>query len=330
MTLEFHAGNVGGDRFLDVQSMMAAVLHGWTQETVQTSRGPGHGHHTFVETDALRLDSGLWSTGLLINGTVARDTVGLGLVDGDPSTVRFCGRSLTPFRIPLVQAGVEFEFASPQSTAALVLTIDRSAFERHVEALCHTELTPGSSYELCMPSVEHAMNVVFRLKAIVADMSRLPGALQTPQLSKLVTDDVLSLLLTSMTQPLQRIDPPHRQHLARRAAALLRQETESPLSIRELCERLKINWRTLNMGFRELYGVPPKTYMRLSRLHHVRRVLCQSDPGTTNVTAVAVSWGFFQLGRFAVEYRQLFGEKPSDTLWKDYRLRSIEPLRRAG
>lgn len=330
MTLEFRAGNTGSGQFLDVQSMMGSVLRGWTQETVQTSPGPGTGHSFFVETDTLRLDTGLWSTGHVINGSVAPNTIGIGLVDGDPCRVRFCGRPLTPFRIPLVHAGVEFQFAAPPETAALVLTIDRTAFERQVEALCRTGLTPGSSYELCLPSPEHGVNVVLRLKAILSELSQLPGSLRSPQVSKLVNDDILSLLLTSATPPLQRIDPPHRQHLARKAAALLRHQTDSPVSIQELCERLGINWRTLNMGFRELYGVPPKTYMRLSRLHHVRRVLSEADPDTTNVTAVAVSWGFFQLGRFAVEYRQLFGERPSDTLWKDYRLRSYGSFRQAG
>ncbi|NYZ11151.1 helix-turn-helix domain-containing protein [Azospirillum sp. RWY-5-1] len=329
MTLVFRAGNAGGEQFLDVQSMMASILRGWPHQTVQTSPGPGRGHQVFIETEAVRLDTGVWSTGHVINGTVAPNTIGIGLVDGDPSQVRFCGRSLTPFRIPLVQPGVEFEFAAPPSIAAMVLTIDRAVFERHAEALVRTDMTPGSSYELCLPSPEHGMNVVLRLKAILSELRRLPASVQSPQVSKLVTDDILSLLLTSTTPMLQRIDPPHRQHLARKAASMLRQEANSPLSIRELCERLGINWRTLNMGFRELYGVPPKTYMRLSRLHHVRRVLSEADPATTNVTAVAVSWGFFQLGRFAVEYRQLFGEKPSDTLWKYDRLQPVQTLRRA-
>jgi AraC family ethanolamine operon transcriptional activator len=47
----------------------------------------------------------------------------------------------------------------------------------------------------------------------------------------------------------------------------------------------------------------------------VRRELRAAEPGTARVTDVAMRWGFWQLGRFAVEYRALFGERPSQTLY---------------
>jgi AraC-like DNA-binding protein len=41
------------------------------------------------------------------------------------------------------------------------------------------------------------------------------------------------------------------------------------------------------------------------------------------VTDVALRWGFLELGRFSVQYRQRFGEAPSETLKKARQLEGL-------
>jgi len=46
----------------------------------------------------------------------------------------------------------------------------------------------------------------------------------------------------------------------------------------------------------------------------VRRALLRADPSKATVTRIVTDHGFWELGRFSIVYRALFGESPSETL----------------
>ena len=78
-----------------------------------------------------------------------------------------------------------------------------------------------------------------------------------------------------------------------------------PIPVPELATAIGIDQRTLENVFREAFGITPVKYLRWNRMNHVRRELSAAEPGSTSVTAVGLNWGFRELGRLAVEYRQL-------------------------
>jgi AraC-like DNA-binding protein len=58
-------------------------------------------------------------------------------------------------------------------------------------------------------------------------------------------------------------------------------------------------------------------YLKLRRLNQVRARLRQGSAEVTSVKEVAFNAGFWDLGRFAGEYKALHGETPSKTLAGD-------------
>jgi transcriptional regulator GlxA family with amidase domain len=100
----------------------------------------------------------------------------------------------------------------------------------------------------------------------------------------------------------------------RRFNAVVEETADQPLYIPELCKAIGTSERILRICCQEQLGISAKRYLMLRRMHLARRALRESPPTDTTVTEIAMRYGFWQLGRFAGEYKAIFGESPSATL----------------
>jgi AraC-like DNA-binding protein len=102
--------------------------------------------------------------------------------------------------------------------------------------------------------------------------------------------------------------------VAKRAIDLMHAQPEKPWSTAALARTTGVSARALQRAFERSDQPSPMMYLRRLRLHRVRAELAANAPGSVTVTTIAGRWGFLHLGRFASQYRQLFGETPSETL----------------
>jgi AraC-like DNA-binding protein len=100
----------------------------------------------------------------------------------------------------------------------------------------------------------------------------------------------------------------------RRLEEVLHANSDRTLYLAELCAAAGVSGRTLLACCHEHLGMGPIRYLWLRRMHLARRALRMSDPATTTVTEIATDYGFWELGRFSVAYRELFDETPSASL----------------
>jgi AraC-like DNA-binding protein len=100
----------------------------------------------------------------------------------------------------------------------------------------------------------------------------------------------------------------------------------TPLYLDEICSAIGVAERTLRVVCEEHLGMGPIRYLTLRRMHLVHRALGQAAPDCATVTQIATTHGFWELGRFSVAYRNLFGEPPLATLRRreDFRSRNID------
>jgi AraC family ethanolamine operon transcriptional activator len=108
-----------------------------------------------------------------------------------------------------------------------------------------------------------------------------------------------------------------------RFEGLLQTQPDQNLPIEEICRGLDVSERTLRTLCAEQLGMSPTGYLRLRRMSLVQRALGRGDADAVTVSEAAMRHGFRSLGRFAADYRALFGELPSVTLQR--RLRAGMP-----
>jgi AraC family ethanolamine operon transcriptional activator len=156
------------------------------------------------------------------------------------------------------------------------------------------------------------------LSQLFALAETTPAALGLTSWERLVPEDLIPLVVEALTQASgQRGEPqrpPARIELVKLAQRWMRENPRQPISLDALCRQVHVGRRSLIQGFRDHMGMGPMAFLKLQRLHGVRRQLLAAHPGDATIQRLAADWGFLNPGHFARDYRLLFGEVPSETL----------------
>ncbi len=105
-----------------------------------------------------------------------------------------------------------------------------------------------------------------------------------------------------------------RQRGLYQALEFLRSADVPRVSVADLCRVARVSERTLRYAFHDELDLSPHAFLRRLRLHAARRELMNAEGAVPHIAVVAYRQGFLELGRFAADYRRLFGELPSQTL----------------
>ena len=102
------------------------------------------------------------------------------------------------------------------------------------------------------------------------------------------------------------------QSVVRLAQRVIEERGGDDLTMSDIARECHVTPRALQDAFRRHLDCTPHAYLRQVRLDLVHQVL--RDGSVSNVGDAAARFGFFNPGRFAAEYRQVFGENPGQTL----------------
>jgi AraC-like DNA-binding protein len=178
--------------------------------------------------------------------------------------------------------------------------------------------------ELAVPSVTHlirpAPSVMQRLLSLHESAAQLaktaPDRLAHTEVARSFEQAMIHAMVRClMDTPVDR-RAATRQHgvIIERLANLVQVNRDRPLYLAEICTATGASESTLRRCCQEHLGMGPVRYLWLRRMSLARKALLRADPATATVTGIATGHGFWELGRFSVAYRALFGETPSASL----------------
>ena len=225
----------------------------------------------------------------------------------------------------------ELPLINPDDPGDLTYSVDCEKFIvklplRLFEQACVQQRGSVPTRGLRFAQARHALVTLDDLLALIALICREAEAPEPCPVAPLYERILASKLLSLMTLD----DSPRVSRQALDFERLLHyidEHLQEDLGIRELTALMHVSERKLYLLFERGLGLAPMDYVRQRRLERIRQLLQTAE--ATSVTAVALDYGFLNLGRFAQAYRARFGELPSQT-WRRHQDAPPLPRRPAG
>ena len=194
------------------------------------------------------------------------------------------------------------------------MSLPRDDFDATCQALAATK--PFQKH-IVRPAPE-LMSRLLRIHEMVGQLAKItPDILSLPEVARALEQELILVMVRCLTEGCSSgMTKGGRRHdiIIARFEEFLETHSDQPLYLTEICAAIGVAERTLRVACEEHLGMGPIRFLSLRRMHLVHRALQQADPSATTVTRLATDHGFWELGRFAVAYRALFGESPSECL----------------
>ena len=84
------------------------------------------------------------------------------------------------------------------------------------------------------------------------------------------------------------------------------------IHIGDLALKFGMSEKTMQTGFKKLFGYTPKKFMKLLKMNLAREDIIEND-GSKTISEIAMKYGFGNFGLFSKEYKQIYGLLPSKT-----------------
>jgi AraC-like DNA-binding protein len=294
-----------------------ATIRAAKVEVLPTAKGNFHAELMHINLHQLWLQRGHESLPRILHGAVDAERSAIEFpIRRDQPAIRYRGIDVSPCEIVVHDSdSVHRRSFGPSYWGAMSLTSAHLA--EAARALVGRELTRPSVMRIVRPAPA-IMVCLLQLHEDAAQLAKTaPDRLAQPEVARSLEEALVRVMIRCLAEgTVIETGSGERNHMAviSRFEQFLAANWARPIYVSEICAATEVSGRTLRRSCLEHLGMSPVHYLWLRRMHFARLALMRADPGTSTVTDIATDHGFWELGRFSVEYRALFGESPTVTL----------------
>ena len=286
-------------------------------ELVVTAPGEFRGEVTRIDLHRLWLQRSQVSLPGVIHSAVSKSRNGIFfLANRQQAPIHHTGKELPPGCMMVYSAGAEHHHRSSTACHWTAMSLGLEDLAAAGQAIAGRDLTAPKANLLIRPS-PLLMDRLRRLHAAAGHLAATaPDILAHAEVAKAIEQELIHVMVRCLTESRsERACAGHqRVPVMRRFEQEIEANPGKPLYLAEICTAIGVSARTLRLHCLHHLGMGPHQYLLLRRLTLARRALALADPTTRSVTEIATDHGFWELGRFSVAFRNLFGESPSATL----------------
>jgi AraC-like DNA-binding protein len=262
--------------------------------------------------------------------TINPERTAIGFLTDSGSSLRYCGANILPGDIIINRAGAEGHQLTDTALHSGMISLAIDDLDTALEAVVGCNFT----HKLEKPFIRADPALMSRLLNLHKAVGRLardtPEILELPEVCRALEEQLIHLMVRCLAEGVGiEITTGARRHdrIIVRFEEFLTAHPDRPLYLTEICAGIGVAERTLRAACEDHLGMGPIRYLALRRMHLVRRALQHADPSRSTVTHIVTDHGFWELGRFSVAYRTLFGESPSETLRRPAERLEADPHR---
>ncbi len=239
------------------------------------------------------------------------------LADAHQTPMSHSGIRISPDDIIFNAPGAEHYHRSSANCSWAAMSLTPADFAAFGRLLVGRDVTAPVTTRAVRPAPALICGLRNLHKAAADLAATAPDILAHPEVAKAIEQALVGAMIACVTDPVTEDSyRSNRRRVAvmRRFEQMLEAQQDQPLYITDVCAAIGVTDRTLRLHCQEHLGMGPHRYLWLRRMNMARRALSLADGTAKTVTEIANDHGFGELGRFAVAYRELFGESPSLTL----------------